>query len=392
MFKRCFLTTITWDKKILCADTLVSFDTAALTGMSHARGWEIKSKLFTPGKVVMFEGAPIIAVGAAGNGAAGNSLRDWLFDQNLKPGYYPRPSAPLRNDLIRQAQISQVLVAEDSWLFVLTETHCWHVTSVIGIQPTVDDVTTNSTAIGLGAKYARPCLAKGLDGVDAIIEAATHTDSETNFKIESVQHKPGSQIKLELRSLTTLKDPVRKNRVLACVLGTAGHLLTAIGGVSLLAGGFEGLTRLLWVAALMLGVMVSGWSMLTSFRSKRAPFYALGALILMLAPLAIPETEAFIVANNLESLIVLPWLAFAVLYLPTQRFPALMNPLIASYIVSVLSVIAVLVAVVGFNDPPYNWAEAFVGFLGVGVGFSIVWLCARHIESNERRFWHLFDL
>lgn len=389
-YKGVFLTTITWDTNILSADTLVS-DSAAtyLTGLVTHRNWALQSKLFAPTEPLTFECSTIIAVGAAGNVRAGNVLVDFLLNRAPQKAA-SRPSTPMREHLRILAADAQLKHQLDASLLILTEHKCWCVEAKLGTPVEITDVTKIPSAIGAGAPHARPCLESGQDGVASILEAARHEDSETNFRIEYVARKPKSRIRRAWRSFTTLKDPVRNNSLVTRSLAVIGALLTASGGVALLAGGYTGVGRLLWVFACMAGMVGAGWSLLTSLRKDRNAFYHLAFILVLASLFAWKSSEAFIVAHNLEPLFVVYGTTFIGLVALRLQCVSATYPYYALHTVAGLAVAGLLCAITVFGDPPYDWTSFIAGIAGVGAGYGGAWLAVRYMIANLNNFRGLF--
>ncbi|MCU9527502.1 hypothetical protein [Pseudomonas mosselii] len=292
------MTTITWDLKTLSADTLIS-DSAGMakTGFITERGWTVKTKLRVPVEHVTYERSPIIAVGASGSVFVGRMIADFLLDHDLEPG--TRPSTLLEENL--SAHTTAVLAAhpQDASLLILTESQCWRLKAVPGMPVDITNVTSCPTAIGAGALYAQPCLDAGQSGVESIIEAARHPASETNFSIEYVALSPKPVVKRAWQSYTTLRDPLRLNRVTTRCIAVIGGLLTAAGGVALQAGSFTGISEMLWVVLTMIGLVATVSSVLTSLSETRGLAYHLIPIGMMVLLLSWDESERFLEAYNL---------------------------------------------------------------------------------------------
>ncbi|WP_323601068.1 hypothetical protein [Pseudomonas putida] len=378
------MTTITWDLKALSADTLVS-DSAAMvkTGFFTERGWSLKTKLRVPEKHVTYERSPIIAVGASGSVFVGNMIADYLLDHNLKEG--TRPSTPLEaKDLLAHTTAVLANHSQDASLLILTETHCWRLKAVPGKPVDIADVTSTPTAIGAGALYAQPCLDVGQSGVESIIEAALHPASETNFHIDYVT-RGTPVIKRAWQSYTTLRDPLRLNRLTTRCIAVIGGSLTAAGGVALQAGGFTGISEMLWVALTMVGLVATVSSVLPSLRDARGLVYHLIPIVTMVLLLSWDESERFLKAYSLPPLFLLYITAVLGLGAVRATWPCVRLPLIAVHVGAGLSLACLLAAVTLFSQAPYDWPLFFAGTVGVGVGYAATfWTVNQMVQRYSR--------
>lgn len=363
------MTTITWDLKTLSADTLVS-DSAAIekTGFFTQRGWSVRSKLWVPAKPVTYERSPIIAVGASGNVLVGNLITDFLLDRNLEAN--TRPTTLLRADLRAQATVILAAHQHDASLLILTESKCWRLKAEPGKAITITDVTSRPTAIGAGAHHAQPCLDAGQSGIRGIIEAARHPASESNFNIEYVKRSSTPRVTRAWQSFTTLKDPLRLNRVITRCIAVIGGALTAAGGIALQAGGYSGTAQMLLVALAMVGMVASVSSVLTSLQGARALSLHLVPIVLLLLLLSWGTSARFLEAHNLIPLCLLYIGSVLGLAFIGINWPKVRAPLNAVHVGAGLTLVSLLAAVIVFGPAPCNWWLVFAGVLGVLLGYA----------------------
>lgn len=385
------MTTIVWDTHILAGDTLVGGDYSDYApGFFDDVEWSISPKIFMPAKTVTYEGSPIIAVGGAGNVGAGNALIDYLLDRTPDAAN-PRPVDLKAADFLNYADATLSKLKEDSWLLILTENNCWYVESVLANgNVSIDDVTYTKTAIGAGAPHALASLAEGLDAIDSILDAASHPTSVTNFQILYVEHKPGTLIKRAWRSHTTVKDPVRRNRLMKRSLAVAGSLLTGVGGWPLHAEVVTGFWQGAAVLACLAGLVLTGWSMLTSLVKTKNAFPHVGALLVALVPLAFPDGEAFIVKHNLADLYLIYGAALMVLVVIRMNWESSTRPRNALGITAGLTTVALLLTVSLINSTPFDLGVILYGMAGVALGSLVTWNSIRYMQRNYQAFKEYF--
>ncbi|WP_439126246.1 MAG: hypothetical protein ACNJA3_28165 (plasmid) [Pseudomonas rhizophila] len=379
------MTTITWDLRTLSADTLVS-DSAAMVmaGFINQRNWTLRTKLWVPDKHLTFEHSPIVAVGASGNVLVGNLIVDYLFDRNLPAGT-TRPSTPLESNLAAYATAVLGIHNQDASLLILTESHCWRLKVLPGKPVNICDVTAHPTAIGAGAQVAQQCLDAGMDGVKSIIEAARHTDSETNFSIDYVDRTSSPIIERARQSHTTLRDPQRLNRVITRSIALIGGGLTAVGGIAIQACGFAGAAQILLVALTMAGIVATVSSILTSLWDTKGAKYHLVPIATMALLLVRKESESFLEAHQLTPLILLYFgTVFALIMLRIQ-WPWVSRPRNAVHLGACLTLGSLLAALTLFSQVPYDWPLLFAGTIGVGLGYTATLLAVNFMIRNHYR-------
>ncbi|HDS0960488.1 TPA: hypothetical protein QDZ28_004242 [Pseudomonas putida] len=384
------MTTITWDLRTLSADTLVS-DNAGMvqTGFINERGWSSKTKLRLPAKPVTYKRSPIIAVGASGSVFVGNMIADFLLDHDLEAG--TRSCPLLEEHLHAHAMSILAKYNQDASLLILTESHCWRLKAVPGEPVDITDVTSHPTAIGAGAKYAQPCLDAGQNGIESIIEAARYPGSETNFDVDYVRRSSRPTIKRAWRSHTTLKDPLRLNRVTTRCIAVIGGLLTAAGGIAIQAGNLAGTSEMLWVVLTMLGLVATVSSVLTSLSQMRGLAYQLLPIGMMVLLLTWGESELFLASNNLPPLFLLYIATVLGLSALRAKWPWVSRPLNAVHVAAGLTLASLLAAVTVFGQVPYDWSFFFAGAIGVGIGYATTFCMVKQMVERFARNWVIID-
>lgn len=379
------MTTITWDLKTLSADTLVS-DSAAMvqTGFIAQRAWSLKSKLWVPVQPLTFEHSPIVAVGASGNVLVSNLIVDYLLDRNLPAGT-TRPSTPLEADLAAHATAILGIHNQDASFLILTESHCWRLKVLPGKPVDISDVTAHPTAIGAGANVAQPFLDAGLDGIKSIIEAARHTDSETNFSIDYVDRTSSPTIKRARQSCTTLRDPQRLNRVITRSIALIGGGLTAVGGIAVQAGGFTGPAQMLLVALSMAGIVATVSSILTSLWDTKGAKYHLVPITVMALLLVWSESHSFLEAHRLTPLILLYFVTVFALILLRVQWPWVSRPRNAVHLGASLTLGSLLAALTLFSQAPFDWPLLIAGTIGISLGYTSTLLTVNYMIRNFYR-------
>lgn len=379
------MTTITWDLKTLSADTLVS-DSAAReqTGFTNQRDWSLKSKLWLPAKHLTFENSPIVAVGASGNVRVGNLIADYLLDRNLPKGT-TRSLTPLRADLDTHATAVLATLKQDASLLILTESHCWRLRADPGKPVDISDVTARPTAIGAGASHAQPCLDAGLSGIKSIIEAARHPASETNFTIDYVERSSNPKIKRAWQSSTTLKDPLRLNRVITRGIAVMGGVLTATGGIALQAGGFTGWSQMVLVGLSMSGLVATLSSILTSLWDAKRAKYHLVPIVVITLLLLWGKSESFLEAHRLTPLLLLYLATVFALILLRAKWPWVSRPRNAVHLGGCLTFGSLVAALTVFAQAPYDLPLLLTGAIGASLGYAATLMTVNYTIRNYRR-------